>query len=226
MSEWLRLVLLIGLGGVGVTLLAMGLARYLAEDQRLARTFRTALETRPDASLIAHGTGQGVALSLAARKIVAAWDAGGWHIVYGLDELLGAELDLDGQIAARAMRGEPRRPLDRSTGAEHEVRLRLIFDEPRHPDFELVLWPAKAGRGAPTKAREAISEANRWIAKVEAILRRTGGALSLVTPPPPPSPTAVAKPAAASPPPEEPVESDLFDEFGEDVDQEEDEIAE
>ena len=214
MSEWLRLVVLIGLGGVGVTLLAMGLARYLAEDQRLARTFRAALEIRPDAALIAHGSGRGVALSLSARRIVTAWDAGGWHMVYALDELLGAELDLDGQIAARAMRGEPRRPLDRSTGAEHEVRLRLIFDEPRHPDFELVLWPAKAGRGAPTKPREAISEANRWIARVEALLRRTGGALSLVTPP-----TAVAKPVAAAPKPEEPY---LFD----DEVEEEDEVAE
>jgi hypothetical protein len=211
MSEWLRLVLLIGLGGVGVTLLAMGFARYLAEDQRLARTFRAALETRPDAALIGHGSGRGVALSLAARRIVTAWDAGGWHMVYALDELLGAELDLDGQIAARAMRGEPRRPLDRSTGAEHEVRLRLIFDEPRHPDFELVLWPAKAGRGAPTKPREAISEANRWIARVEALLRRTGGALSLVTPPPP----TVAKPAAMSAPPEEPY---LFDDDVEEED--------
>jgi len=214
MSEWLRLVVLIGLGGVGVTLLAMGLARYLAEDQRLARTFRAALEVRPDAAVIAHGSGRGVALSLAARRIVTAWDAGGWHMVYALDELLGAELDLDGQIAARAMRGEPRRPLDRSTGAEHEVRLRLIFDEPRHPDFELVLWPAKAGRGAPTKPREAISEANRWIARVEALLRRTGGALSLVTPPP----SSVARSAATSAPPEEPY---LFDD---DV-EEEDEIA-
>jgi hypothetical protein len=193
MSEWLRLVVLIGVGGVGVTLLAMGLARYLAEDQRLARTFRLALETPPDAALIGHGSGKGVALSLASHRIVTVWDVGGWHMVYPLEELLGAELDLDGQVAARAMRGEARRLLDRSSGAEREVRLRLLFDEPRHPDFELVLWPAKAGRGAPTKPREAVSEANRWIARVEALLRRTGGALTLAQPP------AVAKPIAARP---------------------------
>jgi hypothetical protein len=179
MSEWLRLVLLIGVGGVGVTLLVMGLARFMAEDQRLARTFRQGLESRPDASLIAHGSGRGVALSLAARRIVTAWDTGGWHMVYALEELLGAELDLDGEVAARAMRGEPRRRLDRSSGAEREVRLRLLFDEPRHPDFELVLWPSKQVRGGPTRPREAISEANRWIARVEALLRRTGGALVL-----------------------------------------------
>jgi hypothetical protein len=210
MSEWLRLVVLIGVGGAGVTLLAMGLARYLAEDQRLARTFRQALEAKPDAALIGHGTGRGVALSLAARRFVAVWDVGGWHMIYALEELLGAEMDLDGQVAARAMRGEPRRPLDRSTGAEREVRLRFIFDEPRHPDFELVLWPAKAGRGAPTKPREAISEANRWIARVEALLRRTGGALTLTHPP------AVAKFAPGRP-------ADEGDLFGEDED--EDELA-
>jgi hypothetical protein len=182
MSEWLRLVLLIGVGGVGVTLLAMGLARLMAEDQRLARTFRQGLDVRPDASLIAHGSGRGVALSLAARRIVTVWDTGGWHMIYALEELLGAELDLDGEVAARAMRGEPRRLLDRSSGAEREVRLRLLFDEPRHPDFELVLWPARQARGGPTRPREAIAEANRWIARVETLLRRTGGALALTQP--------------------------------------------
>jgi hypothetical protein len=210
MSEWLRLVVLIGVGGVGVTLLAMGLARYLAEDQRLARTFRLALETHPDAALIGHGSGRGVALSLASRRIVTVWDVGGWHMVYPLEELLGAELDLDGQVAARAMRGEPRRLLDRSSGAEREVRLRLLFDEPRHPDFDLVLWPAKTGRGAPTRPREAISEANRWIARVEALLRRSGGALTLAQPP------AVAKPVPAR----AATEGDLFDD-----DEDEDELA-
>jgi len=211
MSEWLRLVLLIGLGGVGVTLLAMGLARYVAEDQRLARTFRKGLGASADATLISHGSGRGVALSLAARRIVTAWDAGGWHMVYPLEELLGAELDLDGVVAARAMRGEPRRLLDRTSGAEREVRLRLLFDEAKHPDFELVLWPIRPLRGAPTKPREAVAEANRWIARVETLLRRTGGALAL----------AQAQPAVSNIPAARPVEAgDLFDD-----EEDEDELA-
>jgi hypothetical protein len=210
MSEWLRLVLLIGVGGVGVTLLAMGLARFMAEDQRLARAFRKGLGAAPDAALIAHGSGRGVALSLAARRVVTAWDAGGWHMVYPLDELLGAELDLDGVVAARAMRGEPRRLLDKATGAEREVRLRLLFDEPRHPDFELALWPCKAARGGPTRPREAIAEANRWIARIEALLRRTGGALTLSQPP--------AVSSSTAPRPVE--DGDLFD-----TDEDEDELA-
>jgi hypothetical protein len=105
-------------------------------------------------------------------------------MVYPLEELLGAELDLDGEVAARAMRGEPRRMLDRSSGAEREVRLRLLFDEPLHPDFELVLWPSRAARGAPARPRDAISEANRWIARIESLMRRTGGALTLTQPTP------------------------------------------
>jgi hypothetical protein len=105
--------------------------------------------------------------------------------------VLGAELDLDGEVAARAMRGEPRRMLDRAGNAVTEVRLRLLFDEPRYPDFELVLWPSRLARGAPTKPREAISEGNRWIARVESLLRRSGGALTLTQSP------AISRPSSA-----------------------------
>jgi hypothetical protein len=213
MSEWLRLVILIGLGGGGVTLLATGLARLLAEPNRLARAFRAGLEAKPDAVLIAHGSGCGVALSLAARRIVTVWDTGGWRMVYPLEELLGAELDLDGQVAARAMRGEPRRLLDRSSGAEHEVRLRLLFDEPRHPDFELTLWPCKAVKGGPARPREAIAEANRWIARIETLLRRTGGALTL------------GAPAAVRPPATPSAAGDEGDLFEDDDAEEADELA-
>jgi hypothetical protein len=205
MSEWFRLVILIGLGGVGVTLLATGLARLMAEPRRMARAFQTGLEARPDAALVAHGSGRGVALSLTSRQIVTVWDTGGWRMDYPLDELLGAELDLDGQVAARAMRGEPRRMLDRSTGAEREVRLRFLFDEPRHPDFELVLWPCKVVKGGPAKPREAIAEANRWIARIETLLRRTGGDLTLAKPP------TVRRPSTPKSLPEALDEVDLFD---------------
>jgi hypothetical protein len=213
MSEWLRLMILIGLGGVGVTLLATALARMMTEDRRLARAFRAGLESGPDAAVIAHGSGRGVALSLAGRRIVTVWDGGGWRLVYPLDELLGVELDLDGQVAARAMRGEPRRLLDRSSGAEHEVRLRFLFDEPRHPDFELTLWPCKAVKGGPARPREAIAEANRWVARIETVLRRTGGALTL-------GPAAAVQRRAA---PSDDDESDLLTEALDEED--EDELA-
>jgi hypothetical protein len=225
MGEWVKLILLIVLAGVAVTLGAWLAAVYMAAERRLTRAFRQGLQTHPDAALIAHGAGRGVAISLHARRLVTAWDSGGWRLTYPLDELLGAELDLDGEVAARVMRGEPRRLLDRQSGAEREVRLRFLFDDARHPDFELVLWPSANPRAGPTRPRDAIAEANRWIARIEAVLRKTGGALTLAKAPP-----AVGKPMRAPHPPA----PDLFADGDENEDDEgppwreddEDELAE
>jgi hypothetical protein len=177
MSEVLRLGLFVALGGVAVTLLVAAAAMFWSEENRLRRVFARGLEARPDAMLIARGTGRGAALSLASRRIVTAWDRGAWRIDYPIEELIGAELDLDGEVAARVLRGEAGRRLDRAPGDVGEVRLRLLFDDARHPDFALDLWPVRPGRGAPARPREAVAEANRWIARVEAVLRRSGSAV-------------------------------------------------
>jgi hypothetical protein len=187
MSEWLKLGAAILASGVAVTLAAALGAWWFNEPRRLARVFRRALDGPPDAALIAAGTGRGVALGLAGRRIVTAWDRGGWRIVYPLDEWIGAELDLDGAVAARAVRGEPTRRLDRASGSEGEVRLRLLFDDPGHPDFELALWPSQARRGGFERPREAIAEANRWLARIEALARRADAA----------PPAAIARPEPA-----------------------------
>ena len=147
MSEWLKLLLALGAAAVGLTLAAMALTWLMNEPRRLGRVFRQELGARPDASLIATGTGRGVALSLAARRFVTAWERGHWRMIYPLEELIGAELELDGHVAARALRDEPRRRLERQSGAEADVRLRFLFDDPAHPDFELSLWPNQAVRG-------------------------------------------------------------------------------
>ncbi len=165
MSEWLKLLLALGAAAVGLTLAAMALTWLMNEPRRLGRVFRHELGARPDASLIATGTGRGVALSLAARRFVTGWDRGAWRMVYPLEDLIGAELELDGHVAARALRDEPRRRLERQSGAETDVRLRFLFDDPAHPDFELSLWPNQAVRGGFTRPRQAIAEANRWLAR-------------------------------------------------------------
>jgi hypothetical protein len=122
-------------------------------------------------------------MSFGAALVVTAWDHGGWRLTYPLEALMGAEVDIDGEVAARVMRGEPRRLLDRPGGAQREVRLRLIFDDPRHPDFELTLWPCRKTRAAPQIPREAAAEANRWVGRVEAVLKRTGpGAIRAAAP--------------------------------------------
>jgi hypothetical protein len=185
MSEWLKLLLALGAAATGLTLAAMAWTWLMNEPRRLGRVFRRALGTRPDAALTAAGTGRGAALSLAARRFVTAWDRGAWRMVYPLEDLIGAELELDGHVAARALRDEPRRRLERQSGDEADVRLRFLFDDPAHPDFELALWPNQAARGGFARPREAIAEANRWLARIEAVQRRAG------------APAAVAKPARA-----------------------------
>jgi len=202
MSEVLRLVLLVGVAGAAVTLLTALAAWFMAEDRRLARAFRNVLGQPPDAVVIAHGHGCGAAMALGAGQIAVAWNAGAWCLVYRLDELLGAEVFLDGAVAGRVQRGEPRMAVNRGAGTGGEVRLRLLFDDPLHPDFDLVLWPTPSvRRGAPAKAAEAVSEANRWLARTDAVLRRTG--VAAVKPAPAPPPTRAARPSA-------PQQEDLF----------------
>jgi len=64
----------------------------------------------------------------------------------------------------------------------------LIFDDVANPDFDLDLWLAEdQDRKGALTAQEATQEANRWIARVEALLRRPPGRREA---PPPPAPVA------------------------------------
>ena len=175
MGEILGLLLFVAAAGAGLTLLVATAAGMLGEERRIVRAFHAGLEMRPDASLIAYGTGRGVALSLFTEEIVTVWDRGGWRLVYPLDALAGAELELDGEVGARIVRGEPGRRLEHAA-VEDEVRLRLLFDDARHPDFEMRLWPCRRTGPAPGTPREAIADANRWMARIEAILKRSARA--------------------------------------------------
>lgn len=188
-GEILGLLLFVAAAGVGVTLLVATAAGMLGEERRIVRAFHAGLGMRPDASLIAYGAGRGVAVSLFTEELVTVWDRGGWRLVYPLEALAGAELELDGEVAARVVRGEPGRRLEHAAGIEDDVRLRLLFDDPRHPDFEMRLWPCRKTGPAPGTPREAIADANRWMARVEAILKRAGRAA--VRTPPTPAPVQV-----------------------------------
>jgi hypothetical protein len=77
------------------------------------------------------------------------------------------------------------------------VRLRLIFDDAHRPDFELDLWrPEDDGRRGRLAPDEALQEANRWLARLEAVLRRRIAAkpAPAVAPPPRPAPVRAARP--------------------------------
>lgn len=197
MGEVLRLLLSLGLAAVALTLLGGGIIWSMDESRRVRRSLTRVLGEAPHAMLIARGRGKGVGFNFTSNQLAVCWDAGAWCLIYRLEELIGAELAVDGQVLARVHRGENRRALDVLTGADTQVRLRLIFDDARHPDFLMDLWlPEDEIRKGAMSAAEAVQEANRWIARVEAVLRRPAARREppLVAAPPPPPPAAEPAP--------------------------------
>lgn len=208
MNDFLRLFLLVLLGGAGVTLLGSAAIWWMEEERRLQRALRHVLGAKPESLIIAPGRGRACGFSFTSGLAAVAWDSGAWCLVYRLDEVLGAELIVDGHVAGRAFRGEPRRALDVIATEAAEVRLRLLFEDPQHPDFDLDLWEeGDEARRPGASAAKAVQEANRWLARVEAILRRAErprpGPIPVrpaaPVPPAPPAPAPKAAPAAAEP---------------------------
>lgn len=173
MDDLPRVLLLIALSGAALTA-AGGVAMwFLDEERRLRRALTRVLKAPPDAMVVARRRGRGAGFSFETGLAAVAWDTGAWCLVYRLDEFNGAELLVDGQVVARAIRDEPRRALDQTALSAAQVTLRLLFADPRHPDFDLHLYLAGDEAGPkPRTPADAILEANRWLARADAILRR------------------------------------------------------
>lgn len=194
-------MVLIGLVAVALAALGAVVAWYNEESRRIRRGLRQVLKGDPHAVIVSHGRGRGAGFNFTSNTMAVAWDAGAWCLIYRVEELLGVELIVDGQVAGRAYRGEPRRPLDVLGGAERQVVLRLLFDDVQHADFPLELWSAARAkrRGAPD-AQEAVEEGARWLARVESVFRRQPTPLTpqpARRPPPPAMPAAAAAPTKA-----------------------------
>jgi len=237
MSELARLLLLVAIAGSAVTFLGSAAIWFNDEERSLRRALRNVLKGDPEAIIVARGRGRGAGFSFATGLAAVAWDKGAWCLIYRIDELMGAELLIDGHVTGRAFRSEPRRPVDHVAPAGvQRVSLRLIFDDPRHPDFELDLWQSgdEQRRDSPAPA-DAVQEANRWLARCEAIVRRpqppraapqVQAPASVVAAPPEPAPAPAPVRRAAPPPPllfpddddREPADDDLGDDlpFGDD----------
>lgn len=214
MSEFARLLILLSLAGAALTFMGSVVIWYMDEERRIRRALRNVLGAKPEAVLIARGRGRGTGFSFATGLAAVAWDSGAWCLVYRIDELIGAELLVDGVVAARAFRGEARRALDQTGGGAEQVTLRLIFDDPKDPDFDLDLWLTGDETRRKATPVQAVQEANRWMARSEAILRRplppqpTPEPQSAPVAEPAPSvaaiPAAAAAVAATAPPPPTP----------------------
>lgn len=195
MSEITRLLAILGVAGILTTALA-GIARwYNDEGRQVRRGLRAILGGDTHGLLVARGRGRGVGFNFTSNQVAVAWDRGAWGLLYGLDELEGAEAIVDGQVLGRVRRGEPRRAVDILGGADRRVALRLIFNDVAHPDFLLDLWlPDDEGRRDELPPEDAIAEANRWLQRIEALFKRPGQPMRAAP--------AVTPPAAAQVPPE------------------------
>lgn len=211
MDEVARLMTLLVLLGGATTLLGGVCIWFLDETRRVRRTLIQALGAIPQPMLAARGRGVGLGFDLSRNLVAVTWDRGAWQLTYRLDEMVGAELIVDRQVAARAFRGEPRRALDQLADPQERVRLRFLFDDPGHPDFDIDLWrPEDDGRRGRLEADEALHEANRWMARVESLLRRPVARM--------PSLPAAAAPAAPPPRPVGPLFGDeTFEDDAEDA---------
>ncbi len=197
MDEVTRLLALLGVAGIAVTVLA-GIARWrMNETRRLRRGLQVVLQGDTHGYLVALGRGRAVGFNFTRNQVAVVWDDGAWGLVYALDELMGAEVIVDSLVVGRAHRGETRRALD-AFDAVDRVALRLVFDDPGSPDFVLDLWlPEDEGRRDELPPAEAIAEANRWLARIEALLRRP---VTTRRPAAPPAPAVTPPPAADLPP--------------------------
>ncbi|MET3664536.1 hypothetical protein [Caulobacter sp. 1776] len=215
MSELARLLLFVAIAGSAVTFLGSLAIWYGDEDRRIRRALRNVLKSDPEGVVVARGRGRGAGFSFSTNLLAVAWDRGAWCLVYRLDELMGAELLVDGQVMGRVFRGEGRRAIDHVAPQAQSVTLRLVFDDPRHPDFTLELWaPGDEQRRESRSPAELMQEANRWLARCEAIVRRP-------LPPRPERPVPAAPPVVARtapPPPPPPPPPEAFDDEDDDDD--------
>jgi hypothetical protein len=142
---------------------------YNAEGRSLRRGLAKVLKGEVHALIVARGRGRGAGINFASRMIAVAWDSGAWCLLYHFEELLGVELIVDGLTFGRAAGRERRRALDALGNAEQHLSVRLVFDDPRHPDFVLDLW--NAARRTGVDAVRAAKDADSWLARIEPVLR-------------------------------------------------------
>ncbi len=216
MSELARFLLFVAIAGSAVTFLGSLAIWYGDEDRRIRRALRNVLKSDPEGMVVARGRGRGAGFSFSTNLMAVTWDRGGWCLLYRLEELMGAELVIDGQVMGRVFRNEGRRAIDHVSPQAETVTLRLIFDDPRHPDFALELWaPGDEQRRESRSPAETVQEANRWLARCEAIVRRP------LPPKPVAQPATVVATAPPPPPPPPPASEPMMD-FDDDLEDDDD----
>jgi hypothetical protein len=172
MPQVARVVLLLIAAGALLTVVVAIVNWWLEPHRRIGRALRAVLDGPVDALATAPLQGQGAALRVSDGKIAIVRSFADPGLVFDLDELIGAELIFDGQVAARVFRGEQRLALNNIAPQARRVTLRLVFDDLRDPEFLLELWNEHNGPPDDPAAAHAIAAARAWFTRAEAVVRR------------------------------------------------------
>lgn len=172
MIEAVKVILLLALAAAALTTAALAFSWWMEPTRRLERAMVKALGGAAEVEAVAAAQGKAAGLDFDGGQMAVLWDRGANGLVYGFEEIEGAELIVDGHVLARVRRREPRRDLDVLAPDANSVILRMLFADPRQPEFELSLWDAinPAQIGTPA---EALRQGRRWLSHIEAVLRAT-----------------------------------------------------
>lgn len=170
MAEALRLLLLVALAAAGLTTAALLTTWWMEPGRRMRRAVLKSLGAPAEAEAYSVAEGRAAGLDFDGGQVAVLWNRGGAGLVYGLEEIEGGEIIVDGHVVARVRRGEARKSLDIQAPDAEQVVLRLLFADARHPEFELALWDATLASPAGSPA-EAMRLGRRWLSHLEALLR-------------------------------------------------------
>ena len=185
LTELIRILLILGIISAALTMAGAAIAWWRAEDRRLGRIIANVFEGPADAQIIGKGQNAAIAIGDDPPQILVLREGGAKARLYQLSHLLGAELDVDDVLVSRAFLGEARMPLDHAISNAQSVVLRLLFYDPKHPDFELVIWSQRKRAGADQTSDLTIREGARWVARIDALIRQYAREAAHQAPPPP-----------------------------------------
>ena len=174
MKELLRTLLQLALAGAVLTAIAMAAGWWFETARRLTRNLRQVLGGAPDAIAVDPSDGRAAGVRSDSRQLAVLWDKGASGLVYAFEEIDGAELIVDGHVAARVSRGERRKPLEAMGRDADQVALRLIFADARFPEFELDLWGVRSSHRPDSETpADAVRSGRRWLSHVDAVIKRS-----------------------------------------------------
>ncbi len=170
MAEALRVILFVALAAAALTTAVLVLAWWMEPVRRMRRALLKSLGATPEAEALSPAEGRAAALDFDGAQIAVLWNRGATGLVYAFEEIDGGEIIVDGHVVARVRRGETRKSLDILAPDAEQVVLRLMFNDARHPEFELALWDATlpVQTGSPG---EALRLGRRWLSHLEALLK-------------------------------------------------------